>query len=473
MKKLIRTLGLAALTLSAAAWGQLTDTTVVTARVTVPVSGAAGWTDVLANCPTGLVALSGGIDSNDFLSVEITTLAPTFGNSALAFQADGMHAAADGWYASLKNYGAVEHPVTLSVVCAALPDAVVSIASGTASAGSIEFPGTGGAVAYCPAGYAAIGGGADLALPASMKVSALAPRFGFDYLIDRPAGSGSPPTGWSANVRNEGAAGTMKVAATCTQLAGLSAVATGPFTIDPGTASGYSAACPAGSFAVGGGVDTNQIATTAATVNSPRFGSSPQSPADRAPGSYASATGWYGIYYNYGPGAATGSVGIVCAQPTPNVALVYEFYNSGLRHYFRTASAEEAAAIDRGAAGPNWIRTGDNFYAYTAGSASPGSDVCRFYTSGANSHFYTAFASECASLKSPSSGWTYEGLSFRIPLPSGPGCAAGTLPVYRLYNNRYAYNDSNHRFTTVYGNIAALQAQGWTYEGIAFCALNY
>jgi hypothetical protein len=41
------------------------------------------------------------------------------------------------------------------------------------------------------------------------------------------------------------------------------------------------------------------------------------------------------------------------------------------------------------------VRTGDDFLAYRALSNSPGNDVCRFYTRGANSHFYTAFASEC------------------------------------------------------------------------------
>lgn len=472
MNSLLRTFCLAIFTLSSAAWGQLTGTTVVTNRASVPVSGATTWTDIQVRCPAGLAALSGGVDTNDFLSIEITTLAPTFGGSALAFQADGVRTPADGWYASVKNFGAIAHPVAISVVCAQLSDTIVSVNSATVGAGSTALPGSGSNVAWCPSGYSAVGGGTDLPLPATMKISALAPRFDFEYLIDRPAGSGSAPDGWAANVRNEGAAGTMKTAAVCTRLAGVTAVSTGPFTVGAGTATGYSAGCPAGAMALGGGIDTNGTTSNVTAVNAPRFGTAPQSPVDREPGSYSSASGWYGIYYNYGPANATGAVGIVCAPPTPGVALVYEFYNTGLRHYFRTANGDEAVAIDQGAAGPNWVRTGDNFHAYVAGTNTPGSDVCRFYTRGANSHFYTAFASECASLKAPSSGWIYEGLSFRIPLPAGQSCAAGTLPVYRLYNDRFAYNDSNHRFTTVYGNIAALQAQGWVYEGVAFCALN-
>ena len=472
MSKFVRTLFCTCFALSASAWGQLTDTTIATNRVTVPASTAASWTDILVTCPSGLVALSGALDSNNFNSIEVTTLAPTFGGAALTFQPDGVRGPADGWYASVKNYDSVARPVALAVVCASLSDVVVSVSSGAVTAGSTSVPGTGGAVANCPSGYSSTGGGIDLALPASMKVSALGPLFGFQYLIDRPAGMGAAPSGWSGNARNEGGAGTMKVAAVCTQLGGVSTVVTGAFTIGAGVAAGYSAACPAGNIALGGGIDTSDVTKNALTVTTPLFGSNPQFPADRETGSYTSATGWYGIYYNYGPATTTGNVAVICAPPTPGVTLIYEFYNTGLKHYFRTSSADEAAAIDGGSAGPHWIRTGDNFFAYFPQYASPGSDVCRFYTFGANSHFYTAFASECASLKAPGSGWTYEGLSFRIPLPAGSACAAGTKPVYRLYNDRFAFNDSNHRFTTDTANIAPLQAQGWIYEGVAFCALN-
>ncbi|MBK9609744.1 MAG: hypothetical protein IPO58_26475 [Betaproteobacteria bacterium] len=85
----------------------------------------------------------------------------------------------------------------------------------------------------------------------------------------------------------------------------------------------------------------------------------------------------------------------VAAAPAGTLVIVYEFYNTNLKHYFRTSSAAEATGIDNGSAGQGWVRTGDNFTAYTPGIAAPGNDVCRFYTFGANSHFYTAFADEC------------------------------------------------------------------------------
>ncbi|MBP8297235.1 MAG: hypothetical protein KAX84_14070, partial [Burkholderiales bacterium] len=143
---------------------------------------------------------------------------------------------------------------------------------------------------------------------------------------------------------------------------------------------------------------------------------------------------------------------------------------TGLQHYFRTAEVAEALAIDGGAAGPGWQRTGLDFTAFVAG-AGPGNDVCRFYNPVANTHFYTADPDECTQVKLPDSGWRYEGLSFRIRLPSAGACAAGTIPVYRNYNNRFAFNDSNHRFTTSLAVYNDMIAQGWAGEGVVMCAL--
>ena len=76
--------------------------------------------------------------------------------------------------------------------------------------------------------------------------------------------------------------------------------------------------------------------------------------------------------------------------------------------------------------------------------------MCRFYGSlfpGPNSHFYTADAAECASVRSDP-GWTFEGIAFHVGVPINGACPGGTYPVYRSYNNRFARNDSNHRYTT-------------------------
>jgi hypothetical protein len=166
----------------------------------------------------------------------------------------------------------------------------------------------------------------------------------------------------------------------------------------------------------------------------------------------------------------------------PELVTVYEFYHAGLNHYFRTADTAEAAAIDGGAAGAGWSRTGDDFLAYSAASTPTGATpVCRFYGSmspGPNSHFYTASTEECDSLKAlqlitPDSEkrWNYEGLAFAVALPSTDGCPAGSSPIYRLYNNGYTKSeDSNHRYTTLQSEYQRLQTAGWDGEGVVMCS---
>jgi Repeat of unknown function (DUF5648) len=154
---------------------------------------------------------------------------------------------------------------------------------------------------------------------------------------------------------------------------------------------------------------------------------------------------------------------------------VVEFYNTNLDTYFLTADPNEAAAIDSGAAGPGWSRTGSNF---NAGGPTP---VCRFYGSlvpGPNSHFYTALADECAALKQlqavtpPSQKrWNFESLDFATTVPAGGVCPADTRAVYRAYNNGFTRGiDSNHRITTSLAGIQQVVARGWGNEGVVMCA---
>ena len=473
MSRLARILSLLAAVAAGAAHAQITETTVVTNRVNVAPTSATTWTDIAVRCPAGLVALSGGVDTGSFTVIEVATLAPTFGGDALSFFPDGVRAAADGWYASVKNHDSVARTVAVVAVCAPLSGVRVSIASASVGAGTSNSPTSNGTSAVCPAGHVAVGGGLDAPLPATMRVSTLGPVYGSQFLIEVPAGQQAAPSGWNGNVRNEGGSGTIKVAAICVPQQGIFSIVTAPFTVTAGTVSGQSARCPAGTLALGGGVDSQELLRNTIAVSTPLFPAEPQFPVDRAAGSWTSPNGWYSILYSYGTANTTARVATICGPVNTGVVVVYEFYNTPLRHYFRTSSAGEAAGVDRGLAGAGWTRTGDNFFAYTAGTNAPGSDVCRFYTFGANSHFYTAFADECAGLRSPNSGWVYEGLSLRIPLPTSAGCAAGTIPVYRLYNNRFQFTDSNHRFTTQAANIQPLQQQGWVYEGIAFCAPNF
>lgn len=146
---------------------------------------------------------------------------------------------------------------------------------------------------------------------------------------------------------------------------------------------------------------------------------------------------------------------------------VTEFYNTILNHYFVTADPIEAASVDRGAAGPGWVRTGTQFR-----SGGPNA-VCRFYgnvaNGGPNSHFYTADTGECAQVKRDP-GWSFESNDFAITPSVGGQCPGGLINVYRAYNGRFAQHDSNHRLTTVFTDYQKQLAQGWTAEGVVMCA---
>ena len=157
-------------------------------------------------------------------------------------------------------------------------------------------------------------------------------------------------------------------------------------------------------------------------------------------------------------------------------AAVLEFFNTNLNTYFITADPSEAAAIDNGAAGPGWIRTGLSFK--SGGSQS----VCRFYGSlspGPNSHFYTVSGAECSGLLQiqavtpiTQKRWNFESLDFAsTPANSDGTCPGARVPVYRAYNNGFKLGiDSNHRITTSLTAIQDVVSRGWINEGVVLCA---
>lgn len=151
-------------------------------------------------------------------------------------------------------------------------------------------------------------------------------------------------------------------------------------------------------------------------------------------------------------------------------SLVYEYYNVDLNHYFRTGSRSESFSVLSGGAGAGWRDTKGYFLAWR--QASEGAvPVCRFYGTpgkGPNSHFYTADPGECSQVKNDP-GWTYEGIAFYVKLPVNNTCPIDTVPIYRLYNNRWMYNDSNHRFTADITEVNAMTLKSWVSEGLVMC----
>lgn len=183
---------------------------------------------------------------------------------------------------------------------------------------------------------------------------------------------------------------------------------------------------------------------------------------------------------NYDPPLATGSYtlqlvkeGSPSSTSQGSLLTVIEFYNSNYKHYFMTSDPLEAVGIDQGSAGPAWSRTGYTFKAFSRVNPPANTNaVCRFYGTpgvGPNSHFFTARAGECALVKTDPH-WTFEGNPYYSVPVVGNSCSAGTVPLYRAYNNRFdIYNDANHRFTTSQTVYQEMIAQGWIGEGIVMC----
>ena len=155
--------------------------------------------------------------------------------------------------------------------------------------------------------------------------------------------------------------------------------------------------------------------------------------------------------------------------------------------YFVTSFPDEIAALDGGAFGGLWHRTGETFNAWS-GPASGALPTCRFFDTAFGSHFYTPYAAECAAVQSNQARhWQYEGIAFYLQVPDENGsCPIGTTILYRLYNDsRYwppFYYDTRtgaplHRFTTSAATFNQMLAAGWVFEGdsrtFAFaCALS-
>jgi hypothetical protein len=81
-----------------------------------------------------------------------------------------------------------------------------------------------------------------------------------------------------------------------------------------------------------------------------------------------------------------------------------EYFHAGWGYYFVTAFPAEISALDGGAFGGVWQRTGQTFPVWASQDAGT-SPVCRFFSTSfapRSSHFYTPFPAECETVKSNS-----------------------------------------------------------------------
>jgi Repeat of unknown function (DUF5648) len=161
------------------------------------------------------------------------------------------------------------------------------------------------------------------------------------------------------------------------------------------------------------------------------------------------------------------------ASPPPARVAVIEYFHAGFGHYFITSDVDEIAKLDRGTT-VGWTRTGFQFNAFaTLGDDT--SPVCRFFSTAfatKSSHFYTPFEFECTKVKGNSDWFLETAAAFNIAVPAADGsCAAGTLPVYRLYNDGQGAAP-NHRYTTDLNERARMLVHGWIPEGVGADAVE-
>jgi serine protease len=173
-------------------------------------------------------------------------------------------------------------------------------------------------------------------------------------------------------------------------------------------------------------------------------------------------------------GAAVASAAAGTGTSGSQVSAV-EYYWAARDHYFITADTAEVAALDSGKF-VGWQRTGYSFSAY-AGTTDGTNPVCRYYIPApwGDSHFFSASAYECAQVKVKFPQFIAEtDAAFYVTLPNTAtgACASGTMPVYRLWDQRV---DTNHRLTSNRAQRDLMVTKGWVAEGygsdpVAMCA---
>jgi secreted trypsin-like serine protease len=143
--------------------------------------------------------------------------------------------------------------------------------------------------------------------------------------------------------------------------------------------------------------------------------------------------------------------------------VVTEFYNEAFDHYFITWVDAEAQKLISGAT-PGWKPTGLTFSAFANGRSGT-SAVCRIYIppGKGDGHFFGRDSAECDGTTQRNPSFMLESSSFfHLFPPTGGACAAGTVPVYRVFSNR---TDVNHRYTTSRTVRDQMVAKGWVAEG--------
>jgi hypothetical protein len=159
------------------------------------------------------------------------------------------------------------------------------------------------------------------------------------------------------------------------------------------------------------------------------------------------------------------------AGPSPTLTVV-EYHHAAFDHFFITPVAAEQALLDAHAPPfQDWSRTGFSFNAYVNAGAPAGSvAICRFFNdhfTPKSSHFYAAHGFGCEATIALFPDWTLEDdklFNTMLPDATTGACPAGTIPLYRMYNQGMG-GAPNHRFVTSSAERQKMLDAGFVAEG--------
>ena len=173
-------------------------------------------------------------------------------------------------------------------------------------------------------------------------------------------------------------------------------------------------------------------------------------------------------------GVPTSSIFATTRSPLTSDKTVVEYFNRDVGRYFMTGRAFEQATLD--ALPASFQRTGMTFAAKSSTYRDvPEQPVCRFYAApesgGSNTHFYGT-GEDCPALNTVREV-RFEGFDFAAIKPSNATCPSSAPNlVYRLFNNKSATNQGNHRYVVSAATKSRMVEQGWVDEGAVFCATS-
>lgn len=276
------------------------DATIAAARLSVGPQSSGG---AVATCPAGKRVVGGGVGTTAAeVESQLRVSGPVDETGLTANTGDGD--VARHWYADVRNFDdqSAEHKVF--ALCSATSDATVEETSVflESNAGS-------SAVATCPAGRRAVGGG--IGTTAAVGTSLVRVSGPLDDTgLTANTSDGDVARHWYANFFNTASPRTYKVLALCSASSDATVVEE-TFGVPGGASTSAPVRCPAGRRALGGGLGTTADDVAAQLLVS--------GPLDESGATATTADGdvarhWYANFYNFVGASRTYKVFALCAS---------------------------------------------------------------------------------------------------------------------------------------------------------------